>query len=159
MNSFLGTTTGMIHTRDICICHVVALAPEPNPRPQTRRQLISGSENFIGDETKPFIAQIPYSVDLNSDDRPALSMVQRSLRTVIEEREAAATPFLHVFPREALLDPSRPGPAVNKLCPGTKFLRVADRPRHPIHSKRTLIVVQLFMKCSRVELRDLTSKP
>jgi hypothetical protein len=141
MNSFLGTTTGMIHTRDICICHVVALAPEPNPRAQTRRQLISGSENFIGDETKPFIAQIPYSVDLNSDDRPALSMVQRSLRTVIEEREglcwcgcglrgsserrltttfstAAATPFLHVFPREALLDPSRPGPAVNKSCPG-----------------------------------------
>ncbi len=50
----------------------MALVPELYPRARTRRQLSNGSENLDGDETKPFIAQIPYRVDLNSDDPPAL---------------------------------------------------------------------------------------
>jgi hypothetical protein len=57
---------------DMCIYHVVALAPEPNPIARTRRQLSNGSENLNGDETKPSIARIPYRGDLNSDDRPVL---------------------------------------------------------------------------------------
>ena len=72
MSSFLGTTTGLRIIGDMCICNVVALAPEQNPRAQTRRQLSNGSENLNGDETKDFIARISYRFNLNPDDLPAL---------------------------------------------------------------------------------------
>jgi hypothetical protein len=72
MISFLGTTTGMKIIGDMCVCHVVALAPETESESRTRRQLSNGSENLYGDETEPFIARIPYRFDLNPDDLPAL---------------------------------------------------------------------------------------
>ena len=72
MSSFLGTTTGMRIIGDMCICHVVALAPETKSESRTRRQLSNGSENLNGEETKNFTARIPDRVNLNPDDLPAL---------------------------------------------------------------------------------------
>jgi hypothetical protein len=72
MSSFLGTTTGLRIIGDMCICNVVALAPETKSESRTRRQLSNGSENLNGDETKDFIARISYRFNLNPDDLPAL---------------------------------------------------------------------------------------